>query len=101
MANPSSHSFSQTTIPPVEILWSLYQSQPKKVQKAFRKRLEDMDMKEKTKRKMKEYEHALSPSHKEAVHQLVNSVKKGIEDVEENKNRITLADFLEELKTEV
>lgn len=39
MAKEPAASMPQQTISPVDALWALYQSQPKKVRKAFQKRI--------------------------------------------------------------
>ncbi len=65
---------------PADALWAMYMSQSEAVRKAFRSRLHAEEETERCK-KMDAYAKLLSPDELEAAQRLVESVKKGVEEV--------------------
>ena len=105
MATAISTTISQGGISPLEALWSLYQSQNKRVRKAFRVRVLAEETEENEKKQMAAYEQKLTLKEKEAAYRLVDTIKKGVADVHtairEHKPLGRSADeFLEEMQNE-
>ena len=94
-------------ISPLDALWALYQSQTKKVQKAFRSRLLAEEKTGKSELEMKAYEEQLSPEVRSSVCMMANAVKQGAEEARQAAANHTHVGrpaeaFLEELeKTEL
>ena len=102
MATAISTTMNQGAISPVDALWALYQSQNKRVRKAFRIRVMAEETAENEKKQMTAYEQKLTVMEKEAAHHLADTIKRGITDVHiairENKALGRSADeFLEEM----
>lgn len=69
------------TVSPIDALWSLYQSQSKRVRKAFRMRLLAEDIIDKKQAEMQEYENKLDPEVRHSLSVMAESVKQGVEDI--------------------
>ena len=59
-----------TDITPLDALWALYQSQSKRVRKAFLKRIEAQDKAEKYEAQMRALESKLSSDERKKLHQI-------------------------------
>ena len=70
----------QPAISPVDALWTLYQSQTKRVRKAFRSRILSEEFVEKNAAAMKDYEQTLSPETRDSLFMMADAVKKGAEE---------------------
>lgn len=70
----------QPAISPVDALWTLYQSQTKRVRKAFRSRILSEEFVEKNASAMKDYEQTLSPETRDSLFMMADAVKKGAEE---------------------
>ena len=93
----------QQTVSPIDALWALYQSQTKRVRRAFRSRLIAEEQKDKNIAEMREYEKNLSPDVHNAVCMMAVAVKQGAEEARQaavsHKHVGRLADdFLAELE---
>ena len=100
-----SPSTNQDIVSPLDALWSLYQSQSKRVRKAFRVRLLAEESAERERTRMMTYEQKMSDKDRDSVHRLVESVRDGVADVQ-NAHREgrtcgrKAEDFLKELQQE-
>lgn len=95
----------QPTVSPADALWALYQSQTKKVRKAFRLRLLAEDASDREKAEMAVYERQLPENEREAAYALARAVRKGVGDVRHavaNNTHVgrRAEDFLAELEQE-
>lgn len=95
----------QPTISPTDALWALYQSQPKKVRKAFRLRLLAEEASDKREAEMRAYELQLSAKERQAAYELAATIKQGVADVRQAAANHThvgrrAEDFLVELEKE-
>ena len=95
----------QPTVSPTDALWALYQSQTKKVRKAFRLRLLAEELLDKEKAEMAVYERQLPEKEREAAYALACAVRKGVADVRQAAANHThvgrpAEDFLAELEQE-
>ena len=95
----------QQVISPIDALWALYQSQTKRVRKAFRSRLLAEDMADKKNMEMREYERKLPPEVRKSVSMMAYAVKQGVADVHHAAANHTHVgrnadDFLAELEQE-
>ncbi len=95
----------QPTVSPTDALWALYQSQTKKVRKAFRLRLIAEDASDREKAEMASYERQLPEKEREAAYALASAVRKGVADVRQAAANHTnvgrrAEDFLAELERE-
>ena len=81
MTTAFSTTINQGGISPIDALWSLYQSQNKRVRKAFRIRVLVEETEENEKKQMAAYEQKLTPKEKEAAYHLADNIKKGVADV--------------------
>ena len=92
-------------ISPLDALWVLYQSQSKKVRKAFVKRLEAQDKAEKHEAKMRAIEASLSEDERKKAHQIASAINICVQEVEQaakQGKRVgrSADDFLAELRKE-
>ena len=95
----------QPTVSPTDALWALYQSQPKKVRKAFRLRLLAEEASDKKEAEMRAYELQLSAKERQAAYELAATIKQGAADVRQAAANHThvgrrAEDFLVELEKE-
>ena len=81
MATNVSPAMNQGIISPIDALWSLYQSQSKRVRKAFRVRILAEEATETEKARMNAYERKLTVAKREAAHHLADTIRKGVADV--------------------
>ena len=95
----------QPTVSPADALWALYQSQTRKVRKAFRLRLLAEEATDREKAEMAAYERQLPEKEREAAYALAHAVRRGVADVRQAALRHThvgrnAEDFLAELEQE-
>ena len=95
----------QPTVSPTDALWALYQSQPKKIRKAFRMRLLAEEVSGKKESEMRAYELQLSAKERQAAYGLATAIKQGVADVRQAVANHThvgrrAEDFLVELEKE-
>ena len=93
----------EPAISPTDALWTLYQSQTKKVRQAFRQRILAEESSVKEKADMTSYERQLPKKEREAAYRLARAVRKGIADVREAAASSThvgrrAEDFLSEME---
>lgn len=69
-------------VSPIDALWAIYQSQSKRVRRAFLLRLKSEEQAGQEEKRMKAYEKGLSAKERESAHQLADAVKKGVREVE-------------------
>ena len=97
---------SQTTeVTPLDALWALYQSQSKRVRKAFLKRIEAQDKAEQYESQMRALDAKLSPDERKKLHQMASAINMRAQEVEQAQKqgkRIgrSADDFLAELRKE-
>lgn len=96
----------QPTVSPADALWVLYQSQTKKVRKAFRQRILAEDASGKEKEALAAYERQLPEKEREAAYAIAFAVRQGIADVHQaaaNQTHVgrRAEDFLAELEQEM
>ena len=68
-------------ISPLDALWSIYQSQSKKVRKAFRQRILEEEKADKLQAEMRAYELQLPSDTRESVCLFAKTIKKTVNDV--------------------
>jgi len=95
----------QSTVSPADALWALYQSQTKRVRKAFRLRLLAEDASDRKKAEMAAYERQLPEKERKVAYDLARAVRKGVADVRQAAANHThvgrrAEDFLAELEQE-
>ena len=71
----------EPVISPIDALWTLYQSQTKKVRQAFRQRILAEEASKKEKADMIAYERQLPEEEREAAYALARAVRQGVADV--------------------
>ena len=93
------------SISPLDALWSIYQSQSKRVRKAFRQRILEEEKADKHESEMRAYELQLPSETRESVCLFTNTIKKAVQDVRQAASKHTHVgrsadDFLSELEQE-
>ena len=106
MATIASPSIRTQEISTLDVLWALYQSQSKKIRKAFLKRLADEEESTTVETElMKAYERSLTSEQRKAAYEFADTVKQRVADVEKasadgRKVGRSAFDFLQELESE-
>ena len=93
------------SVSPLDALWSIYQSQSKRVRKAFRQRILEEEKADKHESEMRAYELQLPSETRESVRVFTNTIKKAVNDVRQAAADHTHVgrkadDFLSELEQE-
>jgi hypothetical protein len=93
------------SVSPLDALWSIYQSQSKRVRKAFRQRILEEEKADKHESEMRAYELQLPSETRESVRVFTNTIKKAVNDVRQAAVDHTHVgrnadDFLSELEQE-
>ena len=93
------------SVSPLDALWSIYQSQSKRVRKAFRQRILEEEKADKHESEMRAYELQLPSETRESVRVFTNTIKKAVNDVRQaTADHIHVGrkadDFLSELEQE-
>ena len=93
------------SVSPLDALWSIYQSQSKRVRKAFRQRILEEEKADKHESEMRAYELHLPSETRESVRVFTNTIKKAVNDVRQAAVDHTHVgrnadDFLSELEQE-
>lgn len=93
------------SVSPLDALWSIYQSQSKRVRKAFRQRILEEEKADKHELEMRAYELQLPSETRESVRVFTNTIKKAVNDVRQAAVDHTHVgrnadDFLSELEQE-
>ena len=105
MATTTSTTLQSQGLSTLDVLWAFYQSQTKKVKKAFLKRIADEESAAKEAETMRAYEQSLTDEQRGAAYEFVEVVKTRIAEVE-NASREgrqigrSAKDFLRELQAE-
>ena len=94
-----------TDITPLDALWALYQSQSKRVRKAFLKRIEAQDNAEKYEAQMRALESKLSSDERKKLHQMAYEINARAQEVKHAQKQgkcigRSADDFLAELQKE-
>ena len=105
MATMASPTIQSPQVSAIDILWAFYQSQTKKVQKAFRKRIAEEESAAKEAEAMKAYEQSLTKEQRQAAYEFADVVKSRVADVEKAASQGKTAgrkasEFLRELQAE-
>lgn len=105
MAPIASPTLQAQGISALDVLWALYQSQTKRVKKAFLKRIADEESSAKEVEAMRAYEQTLTEEVRKSAYDFVDVVKKRVAEVEQasmDGRRIgrNAKDFLRELQSE-
>lgn len=92
-------------VSPIDALWALYQSQPKRVRKAFLLRLRNEELADAKEDQMIAFEKNLPAEEREAARRMADAVKEGMKEVKIAKQQGTHVgrdadDFLAELMDE-
>lgn len=92
-------------VSPLDALWSIYQSQSKRVRKAFRQRILEEEKADKHESEMRAYELQLPSETRESVRLFTKTIKKAVNDVRQAAADHTHVgrdadDFLSELEQE-
>jgi len=92
-------------VSPLDALWSIYQSQSKRVRKAFRQRILEEEKADKHESEMRAYELRLPSETRESVRLFTKTIKKAVNDVRQAAVDHTHVgrnadDFLSELEQE-
>ena len=69
------------SVSPLDALWSIYQSQSKRVRKAFRQRILEEEKADKHESEMRAYELQLPSETRESVSLFAKTIKKAVNDV--------------------
>ena len=93
------------SVSPLDALWSIYQSQSKRVRKAFRQRILEEEKADKHESEMRAYELQLPSETRESVRFFTKTIKKAVNDVRQAAVDHTHVgrnadDFLAELEQE-
>ena len=93
------------SVSPLDALWSIYQSQSKRVRKAFRQRILEEEKADKHESEMRAYELQLPSETRESVRLFTKTIKKAVNDVRQAAVDHTHVgrdadDFLSELEQE-
>ena len=93
------------SVSPLDALWSIYQSQSKRVRKAFRQRILEEEKADKHESEMRAYELRLPSETRESVRLFTKTIKKAVNDVRQAAVDHTHVgrnadDFLSELEQE-
>ena len=93
------------SVSPLDALWSIYQSQSKRVRKAFRQRILEEEKADKHESEMRAYELQLPSETRESVCLFAKTIKKAVKDVRQAATDHTHVgrkadDFLSELEQE-
>jgi hypothetical protein len=105
MATTASPTLQSQGVSTLDVLWAFYQSQTKKVKKAFLKRIADEDSAVKEAETMRAYEQTLTDEQRGAAYEFVEAVKTRVAEVEKasregRKIGRSAKDFLRELQAE-